>query len=330
MKINVIIPTYNRANLLRETLQSIKDSRLPDDLKVTVTVVNNNSTDETEKVFRDFAAEPGNFEWLYLFEKKQGRSAAVNLGITKSVGDLVSMVDDDIQITKDWFEVIYAMFRNRGNEIDFIGGRVLPNWEVEPPSWVEPLKRGVISLRDYGEDEWFYSKETPMLSGGHAVFKTSVYKTVGLYPEELGTTGRSLMSCEDDVFYERLIGSGKKGVYCPDLKVLHFVPKYRLSKSYYRQWCFSAGMSWHLMDQNYGHFTATKLLGVPRYLYRDALLDLLQAFWNRLTGNETGSLEAERTIWIFAGFFYSRNLRETMVGKMLKRVVDRTITIAER
>ena len=212
MNINVIIPTYNRAKLLRKTLHSIGNSHMPKELEIIVTVVNNNSTDETESVFDELKTQYPKIKFEYLFEAKQGRSAAVNAGISHSKAELISMLDDDIRITPEWFEVIEKVFGNRSDELDFIGGRVLPDWEIDPPSWVEPLKRGVISLRDYGDEEWFYSKETPMLSGGHAVFKASVFKEICLYPLELGTSGKSLISCEDDIFYDELIKEKKKGI----------------------------------------------------------------------------------------------------------------------
>ncbi len=330
MNINVIIPTYNRAKLLRKTLHSIGNSSVPKELEIIVTVVNNNSSDETESVFEELKTQYPKIKFEYLFEPKQGRSAAVNAGISHSKADLISMLDDDIRITPEWFEVIGKVFSNRSDELDFIGGRVLPDWEIEPPSWVEPLKRGVISLRDYGDEEWFYSKQTPMLSGGHAVFKASVFKEIGLYPLELGTSGKSLISCEDDIFYDELIKAGKKGIYCPDLKVYHFVPKYRLTKSYYRQWCFNAGISWHLMDEHYGYFASKKLFGVPRYLYSDLLKNSWEKVKAIIMRDETKSLDVERMILIFGGFFYSRNLKESRIGEAISNGLKKKIKPAER
>ena len=162
-----------------------------------------------------------------------------------------------------WFVEIAEIFRAR-DEIDFAGGKMLPVWEVEPPEWVEPLKDGVISWRDYGEAEWTYGENTPMLTGGHAIFKRSVFDEIGLFAEGVGATGKNLMSCEDDILYDKLLAAEKRGIYSPRLVVYHFVPKYRLSKSYYRQWCFGPGASWDLMDKFYKTFEGARIFGVPR------------------------------------------------------------------
>ena len=34
---------------------------------------------------------------------------------------------------------------------DFLAGRVLPTWEVPPPSWVSPALYGVLAIPDNGD-----------------------------------------------------------------------------------------------------------------------------------------------------------------------------------
>ena len=79
MQLDVIIPTYNRADLLKLTLQSLLAAEIPAGLSVRVTVVDNNSTDQTYQTVSAF--QPlfaGRLN--YLFERKQGRSSALNAG----------------------------------------------------------------------------------------------------------------------------------------------------------------------------------------------------------------------------------------------------------
>jgi len=80
MQLDVIIPTYNRADLLKLTLQSLLAAEIPAGLNVQVTVVDNNSTDETHQTVSAFQSLfAGRLH--YLFERKQGRSSALNAGI---------------------------------------------------------------------------------------------------------------------------------------------------------------------------------------------------------------------------------------------------------
>jgi glucosyl-dolichyl phosphate glucuronosyltransferase len=331
MKIDVVIPTYNRAGSLRKTLRSLAAAVLPPNFEVEITVVNNNSTDATEAVFEEMKPAFADKKLEYLFEKKQGRSAALNAGIRRADGDLLTTVDDDIEVAENWFVEIEKIFRARWSEIDFVGGKMLPAWEDENvPAWIEPLKDGVISWRDYGDEEWIYTRETPMLTGGHAVFKRAVFAQIGLYAEGVGATGKNLMSCEDDILYDKLLSAGKRGIYAPRLVVYHFVPRYRVSKSYYRQWCFGAGMSLRSIDESYKRIEGARIFGVPRYLYGDLLKNLRGKIAAQLGRRETESLACENGILTFAGFFYARNLQNSVLNKPLTAIVRRFVKKAER
>lgn len=330
MKLNVIIPTYNRAKLLVETLESVENAHIPSDFEVEVIVVNNNSDDDTEKIVKEVQTKPGQIKIKYLFEKEQGRSVAVNTGIRNAESDLIAMIDDDIRIEKNWFEQINKIFKERWDEVDFIGGKVLPIWEIEPPDWVKEIRDVGVCWRDYGEEEWTYGKDTPILTGGHAVFKSNLFSEVGLYAEELGVKKKNLASCEDDVMFEKLLESGKKGIYSPNLIVHHYVPSHRLNKNYYRQWHFGAGMSWHTVEKNYKKFEGAKIFGTPRYLYKGAIKGFLEKIGAMLILNQTKSLRAEKEILVFLGFFYARNILDSRFNNPLQKLARITIRTAER
>lgn len=330
MKLNVIIPTYNRAKLLTQTLQSVENAHIPDDLEIEITVVNNNSTDETETIIKDWSNRFKQIRLNYLFEKEQGRSLAVNTGIRQAKSDLIAMIDDDIQIEANWFVEVEKIFRERWDEVDFIGGKVLPIWEVEPPDWVKSIRDVGICWRDYGEEEWKYTKETPILTGGHAVLKAEIFDEIGLYAEELGVKKKNLSSCEDDVMFDKLLDSGKRGIYSPKLVVHHYVPSHRLSKNYYRQWHFGAGMSWNVIEKKYKPFEGAKILQVPRYMYREAIEGGLKKLGAMLLFNSHKSLKAEKEIWVFLGFFYARNIKDSKLNNPLEKLAKLTIRVAER
>jgi len=330
MKLNIIIPTYNRAASLKKTLLSLANAALPEKFTVEVAVVDNNSSDETKAVVEELKPAFQKIKLEYLFEARQGKSYALNTGIERADGDLLSGVDDDVQVAHDWYVELEKIFRARWNEIDFVGGKMLPDWESAPPRWVEPLKDGVIGWRDYGDAEWAYGAETPILTGGHSVFKREVFSEVGLLVHGIGPAGKNLMVCDDDIVYDKLLAAGMRGVYCPQLVVYHFVPDYRLSKSYYRQWCFAAGVSWDAMDEHYKRFDGARVFGVPRYLYRQALGNLLGKIKTAIARDESESLARENKILVFAGFFYARNLKNGWLDKPLQSIIKRTVKTAER
>lgn len=331
MKLDVIIPTYNRAELLERTLLSINGAALPPDFTVKVTVVDNNSTDATRAVVERLKPEFGKIELEYVFEIRQGKSYALNTGIEEATGELLSGVDDDVAIAENWFVELEKVFRERWNELDFVGGKILPEWENKAvPEWIEPLKDGVISWRDYGDEEWRYGRQTPMLTGAHCVFKRGIFDEIGLLVHGVGPAGKNLMVCDDDIVYDKLLSAGKVGSYIPQLVVYHFVPEFRVSKSYYRQWCFAAGASAQLMDAEYKPIPDTKLWGVPRWMYRSAVKNAFKRIGAALARRETESLAFENPILVFAGFFYAKNLKDSPLDKPLQAIAGRIVKPAQR
>jgi len=71
MRLDVIVPTYNRQELLKRTLESLLAAEVPRGLDVRVTVVDNNSKDGTrhtvESQMERFGGRLG-----YVFEGRPG------------------------------------------------------------------------------------------------------------------------------------------------------------------------------------------------------------------------------------------------------------------
>jgi glycosyltransferase involved in cell wall biosynthesis len=91
MKIDAILPTYNRADLLPRALDSALDAALPDGHDVRVVIVDNNSTDRTRMVAEQYVSRHGG-RFKYLFESKQGRHHALNCGISQSAADIIAFL----------------------------------------------------------------------------------------------------------------------------------------------------------------------------------------------------------------------------------------------
>ena len=141
MRLDVIVPTYNREHLLKHALQSLLAAEIPTGLTIYITVVDNNSTDQTRQTVNAFKPPFGG-RLNYLFEPKQGKSAALNAGITATNGDLVGMLDDDEEIDGSWYVCVDKAFSNQ--DVDFIGGPYRPRWGGPPPPWLPNNNSAVI------------------------------------------------------------------------------------------------------------------------------------------------------------------------------------------
>src|SRR5262249_11892879 len=125
MNIDVVLPTYNRADLLARSLDSALAATIPIGHTIQIVVVDNNSTDRTKAIVDGYIS-PSGPHFKSLFEPKQGRHHALNCGIARSSADVIAFFDDDERLVPTWFETIAENFARP--DIDFIGGPVLPEW----------------------------------------------------------------------------------------------------------------------------------------------------------------------------------------------------------
>src|SRR4051794_4537252 len=160
VKFSVLIATFNRAAVLRQTLESL--ASLAPEGSWEVIVVDNNSLDDTRQVVETTA---GTFpvSLRYVFEREPGRSAALNAGFQAARGEILVTTDDDVRVEPDWLDRIAAGFTEY--HCDYLGGRVLPIWPGERPDWL-PARRevicGVFAVLDYGAAPLRYGDRVPL------------------------------------------------------------------------------------------------------------------------------------------------------------------------
>jgi glycosyltransferase involved in cell wall biosynthesis len=292
--------------MLMRTLDSLLAAEAPPALDVQVTVVDNNSRDATPQTVESYK---GKFRGRlhYVFEGRQGRSHALNAGITSTSGDLVGMIDDDEEIDRRWYSTIDTTFARGG--VDFIGGPYVPRWGAEPPAWLPSGYLGAIGWVDGGDKVVPFDGDYPgILMGGNAVLTRAIINRVGLYNTKLGRTDKRLISGEDDDMYQRLLAAGARGLYVPDLIIHHYIPPERLTRSYFRRWCFWRGVSCGVIDRE-RRMPVVYLGGIPRYLYGLMARGLFAIVAGLVRERKYSSrvFNSELSILDAAGFFYGKH-----------------------
>ena len=264
MELDLIIATCNRVALLKRALESVARAIRPDDLKLKVTVVDNNSSDSTRDTV--FALQKTlDLDLTYIFERKRGKSFALNTGVAATHGTHVGMIDDDEEIGCEWFVHCVKAFSNA--QVDFIGGPYLPRWGAQRPDWLPMVYKGVIGWVEVAEKPAvFDSNFSGMLMGGNCVITRDILAKAGPYSTVLNRTEKLLLAGEDEDMYHRLLAIGARGVYLPELIIHHFIPPERLTKRYFKRWCFWRGVSLGLMDRE-RPINAVYFAGVPRFFF---------------------------------------------------------------
>ena len=265
MRLDLLVPTLRRPDLLRRALHSIARVEPPRWLQIAVIVINNDARPELPGLDATLSSIP--FSTRLLHEPQPGKSAALNRAIADSTADYLGFIDDDEELSPDWFRVVERALE--AGPVDFLGGRVLPFPGSEIPTWVPPGYWAVLGTADSGLTERPYGPDFPgMLKGGNAVISRATLDRVGPYNTELGPrVDRRLFSCEDEEMYLRLVETGAKGRYLPHLIVYHCLHADRLRKNYYRAWSFWQGASKGVLARR--HRTPFhEIAGVPRIRLR--------------------------------------------------------------
>ncbi len=118
-KLSIIIPVYNLEEYLKRCLNSVM---LQDTSEVEIIIVNDGSSDGTEKICNEYVEKYSNIKAYY--KKNEGLSIARNFGISKASGEYVLFLDGDDFLSRDALKNILNEI-NQGNSDVIIGKCIL-------------------------------------------------------------------------------------------------------------------------------------------------------------------------------------------------------------
>lgn len=172
--VSVIVPTFNRADMIECALDSIlSQTRKPEE----IIVVDDGSNDETKSLLKNKYPQI-----IYIYQDNSGVSAARNAGIKKSKGNWVAFLDSD----DSWHSNKLAKQINKLSEHqEFV-------WCHTNETW---YRNGVFlkQLKKHKKQGGYIYKEClPLcvISPSSSLIKKSVFSEIGLFDEQLP-------ACED-------------------------------------------------------------------------------------------------------------------------------------
>ena len=114
MNLSVVIATHNRSDDLEDCIRSLlRMKRQP----LEIIAVDSSSLDNTRKLAETYPIQ-------YISIREENRQRARNIGLSKSKGDIVAFIDDDVVVDQDWCTNLLISYSD--TRIGGVGGRVIP------------------------------------------------------------------------------------------------------------------------------------------------------------------------------------------------------------
>jgi glycosyltransferase involved in cell wall biosynthesis len=226
--ISIVICTYNRGDILRETLDSYATMTGAFDAGVELLVVDNNSTDQTREITTSFVESHAGVR--YVFERQTGLSYARNTGIKEARGDIIAFVDDDVYFDTDWLQAVRGVFACRP-DADCMGGKSIPTFDCGRPDWLSDDFLGYYGSTNSGDmEKWMVYPEHPY--GLNMAFRRNVFETAGAFDPKLGRIKTNLLSGEESDLFWRIDKAGLKVRYEPAAVIYHRIPASRTKQDW--------------------------------------------------------------------------------------------------
>jgi len=302
--ISVVIPTFNRSALLRHALKNLLEQDASG-CSVEIIVVDNNSTDDTRDVVEWLARSSG-ARVVYLKEERQGNSYAKNTGIQRASGPIIAFTDDDVRVANDWIRAIMETFAAYPG-ISFIGGKVLPAWDSDEPTWLTREGWAPLGAVDYGPEPFEISGPDPRsLLAGNLAVRRAAFDRAGLFAPNLQRVKGGIGSLEDHELVTRFCRAGERGMYVPTLTAMTSVETERLTKSYHRRWHHGHGRFYALLRDPEWERTNRSVLGAPAHVYRQVASSAVGWLGETLRRRPERAFEHESQFRFLLGFLRQR------------------------
>lgn len=174
-KISVIIPTYNRANLINIAISSILNQTFKD---FEIIIVDDGSTDNTEQLVKGI--EDSRIKYIKN-DANKGHAEAKNIGIRHAQCDFITFQDSDDESLPTRLEEEYQLLSSLKPEVGFVYSRV---FRVEADrKYLFPSPCHTLNHEDFYKQALNYGVYNIYL--GACLFRKSVFEKVGLFNRQM-------------------------------------------------------------------------------------------------------------------------------------------------
>ena len=304
-RITIAICTWNRSELLRQTLEQMTRLHIPSAVTWEVLVVNNNSTDATDAVVDSFRDR---LPVRRLFQPTPGKSHALNLAVKEATGDYILWTDDDVLVDEQWLAEYCRAF-DRWPDAAVFGGTIEPWFAGSPPDW---LRRTVHRLRGVYAVHQLAPAPAPLTAdllpyGANMAVRTANQRLFA-YDTSLGPRPDSPFGGEETALVRAMLASGEKGWWVPGARVRHFIAEHRQSIRYVRNYFRGYGRA---LVRNERAPSGRTVFGRPLWLWRQLVEGEVRYRLRRFTRKPEIWIEDLKSVGMHRGQFLEFGVKRT-------------------
>ena len=232
--ISVVICTYNRDKFIGEALNCLaKQTLTPDAFEIII--VDNNSTDNTASISKDFIVVHPELNICYVLESNKGLSFARNRGIAEAKAAVITYIDDDAEVTPRFLQSIIN-FMQADKTVAGIGGKVIPKYsESREPEWMSKYLNGLVGRIDYGDKPRRFDSTMKYPAGCNMTYTKDILKQAGGFNNQL--TFRS----DDKYIFYQVTKLSANIFYLPQALLYHNIDNDRLSFTNFKKLFLKSG-----------------------------------------------------------------------------------------
>ena len=165
---SIIIPSFNRANIINSTIQSVLQQSFQD---FQIIIVDDGSTDNSKEIIAAYLTDP---RIKYNYQNNSGVCTARNTGARNAIGEYLIFLDSDDTVEREWLKDFYDLTQENNYDIVYCNVKMIyPDGNFKLINADNPY--GLV--KNYG------IKGTD-LTGSWVIKKTMFFK-VGMYDENI-------------------------------------------------------------------------------------------------------------------------------------------------
>ncbi len=235
--VSLVICCYNSTGVIRQTLKSIINQKVPANIPWEVIVVDNASTDNTSDFVQSFWNDHNCLTpFKIVSEPEPGLTAARQKGFDTAKYEYVLFCDDDNRLDKDFVSIVNEIMSGN-EEIGVLGGQSKAEYDLLLPGWFNDWKSS-FAVGSQSDSEGDVTLTRGFVWGAAMTVRKKAWKKLiseGFRSSLTDRKGNSLSAGGDTEICYALRNEGWKIWYDPRLKFKHELTEERLKWNYLKK-----------------------------------------------------------------------------------------------